>query len=62
MWIFYCTRYANIANAICYALTDLIYLVQVYESVAAPLLKSVFEGYNVCLLAYGQTGSGKTYR
>ncbi|XP_037081113.1 kinesin-like protein KIF14 [Pollicipes pollicipes] len=34
---------------------------QVYESVAAPLLKSTFEGYNVCLLAYGQTGSGKTY-
>ncbi|XP_043220342.1 kinesin-like protein KIF14 [Amphibalanus amphitrite] len=34
---------------------------QVYESVAAPLLKSAFEGYNVCLLAYGQTGSGKTY-
>jgi kinesin family protein C2/C3 len=26
-----------------------------------PLLTSVFDGYNVCILAYGQTGSGKTY-
>ena len=26
-----------------------------------PLLLSVTEGYNTCLLAYGQTGSGKTF-
>lgn len=26
-----------------------------------PFIKSVIDGYNVCLLAYGQTGSGKTY-
>jgi kinesin family protein C2/C3 len=26
-----------------------------------PLLSSVLDGYNLCILAYGQTGSGKTY-
>ncbi|XP_061365502.1 kinesin-like protein KIN-14I [Gastrolobium bilobum] len=26
-----------------------------------PLLRSVLDGYNVCIFAYGQTGSGKTY-
>ncbi|XP_039013930.1 kinesin-like protein KIN-14I isoform X2 [Hibiscus syriacus] len=26
-----------------------------------PLIRSVLDGYNVCLFAYGQTGSGKTY-
>ncbi|XP_043709102.1 kinesin-like protein KIN-14I isoform X2 [Telopea speciosissima] len=26
-----------------------------------PLIRSVLEGYNVCIFAYGQTGSGKTY-
>ncbi|KAL2923557.1 Kinesin-like protein KIN-14L [Bienertia sinuspersici] len=25
-----------------------------------PLIRSVIDGYNVCILAYGQTGSGKT--
>lgn len=26
-----------------------------------PLLTSLLDGYNVCILAYGQTGSGKTF-
>ncbi|XP_026661679.2 kinesin-like protein KIN-14C [Phoenix dactylifera] len=26
-----------------------------------PLVRSVLDGYNVCIFAYGQTGSGKTY-
>lgn len=26
-----------------------------------PLITSVLDGYNVCIMAYGQTGSGKTY-
>ncbi|TYH01513.1 hypothetical protein ES288_A09G065100v1 [Gossypium darwinii] len=26
-----------------------------------PFVKSVVDGYNVCIFAYGQTGSGKTY-
>ncbi|KAI4348672.1 hypothetical protein L6164_009368 [Bauhinia variegata] len=26
-----------------------------------PLIRSVMDGYNVCIFAYGQTGSGKTY-
>uniref|UniRef100_A0A5S6QUX3 Kinesin motor domain-containing protein n=1 Tax=Trichuris muris TaxID=70415 RepID=A0A5S6QUX3_TRIMR len=34
---------------------------QVYESCAAPLCDSFFEGYNCTIFAYGQTGSGKTY-
>lgn len=36
--------------------------VQVYQTLAKPLLNKVFEGYNTCLFAYGQTGSGKSYR
>ncbi|KFM25615.1 Kinesin-4 [Auxenochlorella protothecoides] len=27
----------------------------------APLVRSVLDGYNVCIFAYGQTGSGKTH-
>ncbi len=26
-----------------------------------PLVTSVLDGYNVCIMAYGQTGSGKTH-
>jgi len=32
----------------------------VFEAVR-PLITSVVDGFNVCLLAYGQTGSGKSY-
>lgn len=31
----------------------------VFESIGAPTVKSVLEGYNSCILAYGQTGSGE---
>jgi excinuclease UvrABC helicase subunit UvrB len=33
---------------------------EVYADVE-PLVLSVLDGYNACILAYGQTGSGKTY-
>ncbi|CAN6448265.1 unnamed protein product [Victoria cruziana] len=33
---------------------------QVYADVQ-PLIRSVLDGYNVCIFAYGQTGSGKTF-
>ncbi|XP_070459007.1 kinesin-like protein KIF25 isoform X2 [Equus przewalskii] len=32
----------------------------VFEEVC-PLLTSLLDGYNVCIMAYGQTGSGKSY-
>ncbi|XP_069463512.1 kinesin-like protein KIF25 isoform X2 [Ambystoma mexicanum] len=32
----------------------------VFQDVA-PLLTSLLDGYNVCIMAYGQTGSGKTF-
>ncbi|CAG03573.1 unnamed protein product, partial [Tetraodon nigroviridis] len=32
----------------------------VFEEVK-PLLTSLLDGYNVCIMAYGQTGSGKTH-
>ncbi|OMP06952.1 hypothetical protein COLO4_07749 [Corchorus olitorius] len=33
---------------------------QIYTTIQ-PLIRSVLDGYNVCIFAYGQTGSGKTY-
>ncbi|KAL5984966.1 Kinesin-like protein KIN-4C [Asimina triloba] len=33
----------------------------VYDTCVAPLVDSLFHGYNATVLAYGQTGSGKTY-
>ncbi|KAL2523802.1 Kinesin KP1 [Abeliophyllum distichum] len=33
---------------------------QIYAD-TQPLIRSVLDGYNVCIFAYGQTGSGKTY-
>lgn len=32
-----------------------------YEECAAPVVKSVLDGYNGTILAYGQTGAGKTF-
>ncbi|KAJ3669543.1 hypothetical protein LUZ60_011493 [Juncus effusus] len=34
--------------------------VDVYKEIE-PIIKSAFDGHNVCVLAYGQTGTGKTY-
>jgi len=58
----------------CYVLSDLICyslkLFMVFSSLSSaeqiyadtqPLIRSVLDGYNVCVFAYGQTGSGKTY-
>ncbi|XP_045790421.1 kinesin-like protein KIN-14P isoform X4 [Trifolium pratense] len=33
---------------------------EVYDDIQA-FIRSVLDGYNVCIFAYGQTGSGKTY-
>ncbi|KAL2650794.1 hypothetical protein R1flu_018922 [Riccia fluitans] len=33
---------------------------QIYRD-TQPLIRSVLDGFNVCIFAYGQTGSGKTY-
>ena len=34
---------------------------QVYLSVAEPLVDAVLDGFNAAVLCYGQTGSGKSY-
>ncbi|KAI3945067.1 hypothetical protein MKW98_009871 [Papaver atlanticum] len=36
-------------------------LSSIYGDCVAPLVDSLFDGYNATVLAYGQTGSGKTY-
>jgi hypothetical protein len=33
----------------------------VFEKTAIPILDSVIDGYNGCIMAYGQTGTGKTH-
>jgi len=34
---------------------------EIYEIIAAPLVKRFMEGYDVDMICYGQTGSGKTF-
>ncbi|XP_032786590.2 kinesin-like protein KIF16B isoform X2 [Daphnia magna] len=34
---------------------------KVFEDLGMPVLNSLFDGYNACVLAYGQSGTGKTY-
>jgi hypothetical protein len=34
---------------------------QIFDEQVVPLLTSLFDGCNVCVMAYGQTGSGKTF-
>ncbi|KAI9557590.1 hypothetical protein GHT06_017418 [Daphnia sinensis] len=34
---------------------------KVFEELGMPVLNSLFDGYNACVLAYGQSGTGKTY-
>jgi len=41
-------------------LTPLNDVAGVYGDIQA-FIRSVLDGYNVCIFAYGQTGSGKTY-
>ncbi|EFJ11340.1 hypothetical protein SELMODRAFT_126285, partial [Selaginella moellendorffii] len=50
----FCTWYAL------HLLTLLAFTESVYLD-TQPLIRSVLDGYNVCIFAYGQTGSGKTY-
>lgn len=34
---------------------------EVFEYIAAPMIKEALNGYNATVFAYGQTGSGKTF-
>jgi hypothetical protein len=34
---------------------------EIHAEISSPLVASVLDGYNACVLAYGQTGSGKTH-
>jgi kinesin family protein 11 len=35
--------------------------IDVYRSVAHPIISEVLAGYNCTVIAYGQTGTGKTF-
>lgn len=48
-------QWMNIFLTIYYILAEDVYLD------TQPLIRSVLDGFNVCIFAYGQTGSGKTY-
>ncbi|KAJ4972001.1 hypothetical protein NE237_005100 [Protea cynaroides] len=43
------------------ALNDFLDLKDEVFSEVAPVIKSVMDGFNVCIFAYGQTGTGKTF-
>jgi kinesin family protein C2/C3 len=47
-----------LSSLTCYL--PLILAAEVYSD-TQPLIRSVLDGYSVCIFAYGQTGSGKTY-
>ncbi|XP_078599132.1 uncharacterized protein LOC144874629 [Branchiostoma floridae x Branchiostoma japonicum] len=34
---------------------------ELFDTMASPIIDSVLEGYNGCILCYGRTGSGKTF-
>ncbi|KAF3776092.1 Kinesin-4 [Nymphaea thermarum] len=50
----------HIAPVLDYIKYDSLQIDDVYMD-TQPLIRSVMDGYNVCIFAYGQTGSGKTY-
>lgn len=62
------TQFLPIPVRICHCVLQIInlflfplfYSEQIYED-TRPLVRSILDGYNVCIFAYGQTGSGKTY-
>lgn len=59
--------YVYVSVLLCFSQFKFIYLLTMFlctEEVfldTRPLIRSILDGYNVCIFAYGQTGSGKTY-
>lgn len=47
--------------SLCYVLLSFFFPTEEVFSDTQPLIRSVLDGYNVCIFAYGQTGSGKTF-
>lgn len=42
-----------------YLFVIIVFQVEVYESIVAPLIQPFFDGYNVTVFAYGQTVSSQ---
>jgi len=51
----------NYCHSICLLMVSFLFSVAEVFSDTKPLIRSVLDGYNVCIFAYGQTGSGKTH-
>ena len=55
------TRYVQIHQVIIDHHTHFSHDAEEVFSDTQPLIRSVLDGYNVCIFAYGQTGAGKTF-
>jgi len=60
-WSFCCPSIKVIVTPYVFLMVAFLFSVAEVFSDTQPLIRSVLDGFNVCIFAYGQTGSGKTH-